>query len=72
MTELKRLRVEQDKVLSQAYNLLSEAGFELLVEDGTLLVWPKDATIENDLEEGFVIVPSEYSDEFEQRQEELI
>jgi hypothetical protein len=34
-------------------------------------VWPKGSTIEMDLEEGMVIVPDEYIEEFEERQEEL-
>ena len=71
MKELKRLRPEQEEVLFKAYDMLSEAGFELLVEDGMLQVWPKRASIENDLEEGFVIVPDEYSEEFAEREEEL-
>jgi hypothetical protein len=60
-----------DEKLSQAYNILSEAGFEILIEDGVMQVWPKGASIEMDMEEGMVIVPDEYTDEFNERQEEL-
>jgi hypothetical protein len=60
-----------DEKLSQAYNILSEAGFEILIEDGVMQVWAKGASIEMDIEEGMVIVPDEYTDEFNERQEEL-
>jgi len=61
-----------DEKLSQAYNILSEAGFELIVEDGQLSVYHKLGSIEMDMEEGMVIVPDEYMDEFNERQEELL
>ena len=69
--ELKRLKEEQDIAFSKAYNILSQAGFELYVEDGALSVWYKGATIEIDIEEGMVVVPNEYKDEYEKRQEYL-
>jgi hypothetical protein len=71
MKELIRHREEQDIIWSKAYNMLSEAGFELLVEDGVLSVWMKGCNIECDIEEGFVIVPDEHQEEFEKRQEYL-
>ena len=60
-----------DDKLCQAYNILSEAGFELLVENGQLNVWYSGSSIEMDGEEGMVIVPEHYMEEFEERQEEL-
>jgi hypothetical protein len=64
-------REEQDKILSDAYSMLSEAGFDLLIEDGCLSVWMRGCKIECDIEEGMVIVPYEYQDEFDERQEQL-
>jgi hypothetical protein len=57
--------------LFKAYDILSEAGFEILIEDGQMLVWPKKATIEMDIEEGIVIVSEDDIEAFEERQEEL-
>ena len=57
--------------LIQAYNMLSEAGFDLVVEDGQLNVWYSESEIKMDMEEGLVIVPDEYSEEFQERQDEL-
>ena len=59
-----------DKLI-QAYNMLSEAGFDLVVEDGQLNVWYSESEIKMDMEQGLVIVPDEYSEEFEERQDEL-
>jgi hypothetical protein len=71
MNELKRFNEKLENELFKAYDILSAAGFEILIEDGQMLVWPKGATIEMDIEEGMVIVPDEYIEEFEERQEEL-
>jgi hypothetical protein len=71
MKPLIRHREEQDIIWSEAYNMLSKAGFELLVEDGFLFVWLSGCRVECDIEEGFVIVPDEYQEEFEERQEYL-
>lgn len=60
-----------DEKLARAYDILSQAGFEILIEDGQMNVWCKGASIEMDMEEGMVIVPNHYMEEFEQRQEEL-
>ena len=57
--------------LFKAYDILSSAGFEILIEDGMMQVWPKRASIEMDAEEGMVIIDDNYRDEYEERQEEL-
>ena len=71
MKELKRSFPELEDQLFKAYDILSEAGFEILIEDGQMLVWPKRATIEMDIEEGIVIVSEDDIEAFEERQEEL-
>ena len=71
MKDLVRKFEKLEDELFKAYDILSAAGFEILIEDGQMMVWPKRATIENDREEGFVIVSEDDIDEFEERQEEL-
>jgi hypothetical protein len=71
MSDLKRSYPELEDQLFKAYDILSEAGFEILIEDGQMLVWPKKATIEMDIEEGIVIVSEDDIEAFEERQEEL-
>jgi hypothetical protein len=71
MKELKRFYEVEDDVLGQAYSILSEAGFDILIENGQMSVWCKVGEIQLDYEEGMVIVPKEYQDEFDERQEEL-
>jgi hypothetical protein len=71
MSDLKRSYPELEDQLFKAYDILSEAGFEILIEDGQMLVWPKRATIEMDIEEGIVIVSEDDIEAFEERQEEL-
>jgi hypothetical protein len=71
MKELKRFKEVEENELFKAYDILSNAGFEILIEDGTMHVWSKGSTIEMDYEEGMVIVPKEYEEEFNERQEEL-
>jgi hypothetical protein len=71
MSDLKRSFPELEDQLFKAYDILSEAGFEILIEDGQMLVWPKRATIEMDIEEGIVIVSEDDIEAFEERQEEL-
>jgi hypothetical protein len=71
MKELKRSFPELEDQLFKAYDILSAAGFEILIEDGMMQAWPKRLHIENDMEEGFVIIDDDYRDEFEERQEEL-
>ena len=72
MANLIRKFPELENELFKAYDILSEAGFEILIEDGHMTVWPKGATIENDIEEGFVIVSEDDIEEFEERQEMLL
>jgi len=71
MKNLERKFLELENTLFKAYDMLSEAGFEILIEDGQMTVWPKRATIENDMEEGFVIISEDDIEEFKERQEEL-
>jgi hypothetical protein len=72
MKELKRFKETQENELFKAYDILSAAGFEILIEDGMMQVWCKGGgAIEMDYEEGMVIVPEEYQEEFNERQEEL-
>jgi hypothetical protein len=62
----------QERELFKAYDILSEAGFEILIEDGVMQVWAKRANIEMDYEDGMVIVPEEELEAFYERQEELL
>ena len=71
MKNLKRLKETQENELFKAYDILSNAGFEIVIEDGQMNVWFKGCTVEMDIEEGIVIVPDEYQDEFNERQYEF-
>ena len=71
MTNLVRNYPLLEDELFKAYDILSSAGFEILIEDGMMQVWPKRASIEMDAEEGMVIIDDNYRDEYEERQEEL-
>jgi hypothetical protein len=71
MKDLVRKFPKLENELFKAYDILSAAGFEILIEDGMMQAWPKRLHIENDMEEGFVIIDDDYRDEFEERQEEL-
>jgi len=71
MKDLVRSFPELENELFKAYDILSSAGFEILIEDGMMQVWPKRASIEMDAEEGMVIIDDNYRDEYEERQEEL-
>jgi hypothetical protein len=71
MKDLVRKFPKLEEEMAKAYDILSKAGFELLIEDGIMQAWPKRLHIENDMEEGFVIIDDDYRDEFEERQEEL-
>lgn len=72
MKNLERKFPELENTLFQAYDMLSEAGFEILIEDGQMIVWPKRATIEMDMDEGIVIVTQDDIEKFEERQELLL
>ena len=69
--ELKRFKEKEEEVLFKVYDLLSDNGFEILIEDGQMSVWYRGCSIEMDMEEGMVIVPNEYYDEYQQRQDNL-
>ncbi|NVK76020.1 MAG: hypothetical protein HWE24_21295 [Oceanospirillaceae bacterium] len=69
--ELKRFKEKEEDVLFKVYDLLSNNGFEILIEEGTMNVWYRGCSIEMDMEEGIVIVPNEYYNEFQERQENL-
>ena len=71
MKELKRFNEREDKALSKAYSILSNAGFDIEIENGQMSVWYSHSEILMDYEEGMVIVPEEYQEEFEEGQEEL-
>ena len=71
MTKLKRFNKKEDSALSKAYSILSNAGFDIEIENGQMSVWYSHSEILMDYEEGMVIVPEEYQEEFEERQEEL-
>ena len=61
---------EQEIALLKAYEILSNAGFDLNIEDGQLDIWYENSTIEIDMEEGICIIPDEHLEEFNQRQQE--
>lgn len=55
-----KTRTKAEKQLqhfSIACNILSDSGFDMVIEDGMLNVWAKNASIELDIEEGVVIIP---------------
>ena len=70
MKELKRFKKKEDSALSKAYSILSNAGFDIEVIDGAMNVWYSESEIRFDCEEGLVIVPDEYQEEFDERQDE--
>ena len=61
---------EQEIALLKAYEILSNAGFDLNIEEGQLDIWYENSTIEIDMEEGICIIPDEHLEEFNQRQQE--
>lgn len=56
MNILKRSFPELENELFKSYDILSDAGFEILIEDGSMLVFLKGCSIEMNNEEGLVIV----------------
>ena len=70
MEKLKVYHEEQEVALSKAYGILSDAGFDILVEDGNINIWFSGTTIEMDCEEGICIIPDEHLEEFNQRQQQ--
>jgi hypothetical protein len=71
MNELRRNYPQLEEELFRAYVILSDAGFDIHIEDGQMTVWHSVGAIENDAEEGLVIVDDDYREEYEERQEEL-
>ena len=61
---------EQEIALLKAYKILSNAGFDLNIEEGQLDIWYENSTIEIDMEEGICIIPDEHLEEFNQRQQQ--
>tara|TARA_R110002126_G_scaffold277284_1_gene423054 strand:- start:445 stop:660 length:216 start_codon:yes stop_codon:yes gene_type:complete len=61
---------EQEIALLKAYEILSNAGFDLNIEEGQLDIWYENSTIEIDMEEGLCIIPEEHLEEFNQRQQQ--
>ena len=61
---------EQEIALLKAYEILSNAGFDLNIEEGQLDIWYENSTIEIDMKEGICIIPDEHLEEFNQRQQE--
>ena len=61
---------EQEIALLKAYEILSNAGFDLNIEEGQLDIWYENSTIEIDMEEGICIIPDEHLEEFNQRQQQ--
>jgi hypothetical protein len=71
MKKLKRSFPELENVLFKSYDILSNAGFEILIEDGCMVVFQSQCSIELDIEEGIVMVSNKDLDEFMERQFEL-
>jgi hypothetical protein len=72
MNKLIRNYPRLEEELFRAYNILSNAGFEIQVEHEQISVWHSLGAIELDIEEGIVIVDDDYREEFEKRQNELL
>jgi hypothetical protein len=71
MRELIRKYPQLEEKLFDAYDILSNSGYEIIIEDGQMVVYHKVGCIELDLDEGLVIVDDDYRDEYEERQEEI-
>jgi hypothetical protein len=72
--KLKRYDAELEKVLFDAFDLLSNAGFDVDVyEQGYMSIVSREYSIEFDLAEGIVLIPdnSKELSRFQKRQEKL-
>ena len=69
--KLKRFLPEEEQALFKAYDLLSKAGFDIMIEDGAMCVWHTEADMELDAEEGIVLIPEDYREEYDERQNNL-
>lgn len=63
MNTLKRSFPELENELFKSYDILSNAGFEILIEDGSMLVFFKGCNIEMNIEEGMIIVANESTED---------
>ena len=71
MNKLIRSYPQLDEALINAYCILSVAGFSIQIEEGAMTVWHEVGDIEMDVEQGIVIIDSDYYEEFWKRQSEL-
>lgn len=71
MRELIRKYPQLEEELFKGYDILSNSGFEIIIEDGSMIVYHKRGCIELDYEEGLVIVDDDYRDEYDERQDEI-
>ncbi len=71
MKKLIRIYPQLDEALINAYCILSGAGFSIQIEEGAMSVWHEVGDIEMDVEQGIVIIDSDYYKEFWKRQSEL-
>jgi hypothetical protein len=71
MRELIRKYPQLEEILFDVYDVLSNSGYEIIIEDGQMVVYHKVGCIELDGEEGLVIVDDDYREEYEERQEEI-
>lgn len=69
MKKLKRFKKKETSTLAIAYDILSNAGFDIEVIDGQMNVWYSLGEIEFDCEEGLCIVPEKYREQFNKRQD---
>ncbi len=72
--KLKRYDTEMEKILFDAFDMLSNAGFDVDVyEQGYMSIVSSEYSIEFDLAEGIVLIPDNEKDSrrFGKRQEEL-
>ena len=76
MKKLKRYDEEMEKILFDAFDMLSNAGFDVDVEDnlGYMSIISRDYSIQFDLAEGIVLIPDCQKElsRFKKRQEKLI
>ena len=71
MRKLIRKYPQLEEELFKSYDILSNSGFEIIIEDGQMIVYHKRGCIELDGEEGLVIVDDDYRDEYDERQDEI-
>jgi hypothetical protein len=76
MKKLKRYNEEMEKILFNAFDMLSNAGFDVDVneEQGYMSIISRDYSIQFDLAEGIVLIPDNEKElsRFNKRQKELM